>query len=539
MKNTALFHQLLSDNNIKYIFGNPGTTETPIMNALEKEKGVEYILGLQENTVIGIAAGYAMASQKMAMVNVHTYPGLANSMCNLYTAFRSKIPMLITAGQQNRRHLSIDPILSGPLTALASTATKYVTEIKQENDFQFDIQKAINIAQKVPYGPTFVSIPMDVLNAEIDNYRLLSSIQEKGENEVSIEKIDTLVESNGLRFHNSILIVDGVATDANQEIIRFAENLHSDIYTSPFPVKIPIPTTHYLYKGAFPSAVSQQYKIFEKYDTIIIVGDTIDHFLFDDYNMIPEGKTIIQINNCNDKVGEYFSIDFSFIGDIQKTFLKFNKSLDKHNLILKEKHAIQQKKHDELYSIYQTDVLKRKKKKFELERIVLEVLDQIDDENAIILEASSYEGKLKDLLKRKLPDTIYTAPRGGGLGWGMPVSVGISLHKKKHSICFVGDGGFHYSVQAIYTAHKYNIPVIFIILNNGAYKVLKELWKYQFPSSNEENYHELDLKPQIDLLQISQGYGAEVFDPKDDQDFKEMFERALNINGPSVLNIKL
>ncbi|AZQ64743.1 thiamine pyrophosphate-binding protein [Flammeovirga pectinis] len=539
MKNTSLFHQFLTDNKIQYIFGNPGTTETPIMNALEGEKEVEYILGLQENSVIGIAAGYALASENIAMVNIHTYPGLANAMCNLYSAYRSKIPLLITAGQQDRKHLSIDPILSGPLTDLASTATKSAKEIHFEGDFQFELQRAINIAKKAPEGPTFVSIPMDTVNAEVGtNYRTLTPIKTTFKNEVAVESIRELLLTEKQKLGKVVLLVDGIATNANKALIAFAENIQADIYSTPFPVKIPVPSTHYLYKGAFPAFASKQQNTLEHYDLIFVIGDALDSFLFDDFTVIPKGKTVVQINTNNDKVGEYFPVNYSLIGAIKPIFENLNQVLKTLHLI-KTVDPEKEKKHYKVLLENQHTILNRKDTAFKIDRVALEVVSKIKEENDIVLEASSYEGDLKSSIKREKAGNVYTAPRGGGLGWGMPVAIGLSLATKKHSVCFVGDGGFQYSLQAIYTAKKYSIPVVFIVLNNGAYKVLKELWKYQFPKTTEEDYHELDLKPEVDILAISKGYGAATFNPKDYKELNKMMEEALKIQGPSVINVKM
>ncbi|ETO93433.1 thiamine pyrophosphate enzyme [Legionella oakridgensis RV-2-2007] len=140
-KGWEVLKEFIESNHIKYVFGNPGTTETTFLAALAECRHLEYILALQESSVIGIAAGYAMVTKKPAIVNVHTYPGLANSLCNLYNAFTSGIPLLITVGQQDRRHLIYNPVLSGNLTGLAATAVKYACEVQRIDDFALLLQR--------------------------------------------------------------------------------------------------------------------------------------------------------------------------------------------------------------------------------------------------------------------------------------------------------------------------------------------------------------------------------------------------------------
>eukprot|EP01084_Bolivina_argentea_P004044 7658_1 len=172
MSATRLLHRFLDTNSIKYVFGNPGTTETSILSSLSKYKDLnndfEYILTLQESTTIGIAAGYALKTNKPSIVNIHTFPGLANSICNMYNALLSQIPLLIISGQQNTNNLIHNPSLSGPLLQLSQTASKYSYEITNINEFDIALQRCYLQSQMHPFGPTFLSIPMNILTDDIN-----------------------------------------------------------------------------------------------------------------------------------------------------------------------------------------------------------------------------------------------------------------------------------------------------------------------------------------------------------------------------------
>lgn len=151
------------------MFGNPGTTEASTLEAVANNDNIKYILALHESVAIGMAAGYSLASDKVGLVNVHTYPGLANSMCNIYNAYMSGIPLFITAGQQTTDSLIHTPVLSGDLTKLAETATKQQYEVTDVKDLALALHRGYTQSQISPQAPTFLSIPMDVMSDKCEN----------------------------------------------------------------------------------------------------------------------------------------------------------------------------------------------------------------------------------------------------------------------------------------------------------------------------------------------------------------------------------
>src|SRR4051794_24586546 len=168
---TQAFLQMLHDAGVEYIFGNPGTTELPLVDELVFDQRLHYFLGLQEVPVMAMADGYAMASGKLGVVNLHISCGLGNAMGMLYNAYREGTPLLITAGQQDRRLIFEEPILAGDMVAVAKPWTKYAVEVQRLADLPSALRRAMQTALAPPTGPVFVSLPVDLQN-EIDDLDL-------------------------------------------------------------------------------------------------------------------------------------------------------------------------------------------------------------------------------------------------------------------------------------------------------------------------------------------------------------------------------
>src|SRR5258706_15709148 len=166
MSGKRAFLDLLKQEGVEVMFGNPGTTELPLMDALASENELRYLLGLQEAAVMAMADGYAQASGKLAVANFHVAPGLGNAMGMLYDAQKAGAPILITAGQQDTEYLATEPILSADLPTLARPLVKWAAEVHRLADLPRLVHRAAKTALAPPTGPVFLALPGDILKAE-------------------------------------------------------------------------------------------------------------------------------------------------------------------------------------------------------------------------------------------------------------------------------------------------------------------------------------------------------------------------------------
>jgi benzoylformate decarboxylase len=162
----SAFLALLKDEGITHLFGNPGTTELPIMHALKEHPDLTYVMAMQESLVVAIADGFSRASGRLVACNVHVAPGLGNAMGALYNAKFTGTPMILTAGQQEQGHGLMEPVLYDPLVRIAEPLVKWAVEVTRLEDLPRIVRRAAKVAMTPPTGPVFISLPGDILNSD-------------------------------------------------------------------------------------------------------------------------------------------------------------------------------------------------------------------------------------------------------------------------------------------------------------------------------------------------------------------------------------
>src|SRR3954447_24897945 len=160
--------EVLRTEGVRHLFGNPGSTELPLIDALAGADDLHYVLALQEATAVGIAEGYAQAAHRPAVLSLHTTAGLGNAIGALTSAQANQTPLVVTAGQQDYRHIVTDPLLSGDLTGIARSVSKWTHEVRTTGELGTILRRAFHDAMSPPAGPVFVSLPMDLLDAQTD-----------------------------------------------------------------------------------------------------------------------------------------------------------------------------------------------------------------------------------------------------------------------------------------------------------------------------------------------------------------------------------
>ena len=264
--------EVLGTEGVVHCFGNPGTTELPFVDALADHPELRYVLALQENVAVAMADGYAQASGRPSFVNLHTVAGLGGGLGNLTNALANRTPMVVTAGQQDRRHLLAEPILSGDLTGLAAPATKWQHEVRHLGELAPALRRAFLAAATPPTGPVFVSIPMDVLD-------------EAGEVDVPPRsQVDRRAVAGGLDELAGLLAEaapDGVAlvvgdevagSGALREVVALAETHGARVYGAPLHSNLDFPTDHPLWTGMLNFTAASVAGTLSRYRRIFVIG---------------------------------------------------------------------------------------------------------------------------------------------------------------------------------------------------------------------------------------------------------------------------
>src|SRR5271169_1635096 len=250
MSGKRAFLDLLRQEGVEIVFGNPGTTELPLMDAFAVEHDIRYVLGLQEAALMAMADGYAQASGKLAVLNLHVAPGLGNAMGMLYDAVKAASPILITAGQQDLEYLVTEPVLSADLTTLARPFVKWAAEVQRLADLPRLVHRAAKTALAPPTGPVFLSLPGDILKAEGDIDLMAPTRVAPGLR----GDMAALAEAAALLAQAArpvIMAGDAVAQSrAHAELIELAELIGAPVYAEFVPSTASVPASHPLFRGA-------------------------------------------------------------------------------------------------------------------------------------------------------------------------------------------------------------------------------------------------------------------------------------------------
>ena len=250
------------------IFGNPGSTELPFLKDFPED--FQYVLGLQEASALGMAEGYAQGMGNAALVNLHTAPGLGNAMGAMVTAYLNKTPLIVTAGQQDRRHVALEPLLSGRLVELAKPYVKRSHEPPSAGDVPFELQRAYHTAMQHPRGPVFLSIPMDDWDAEVEP----PAIREVSYRSAPApEALETIAERLARAKSPALVVGPGVARTGDfDDVVALAEKLNAAVWQEPVCALSGFPQNHRLFQGHLPFAQKTMAGKLSPHDVVLALG---------------------------------------------------------------------------------------------------------------------------------------------------------------------------------------------------------------------------------------------------------------------------
>ena len=452
--------ELLRRFGMTKVFGNPGSTELPLFRDFPPD--FRYVLGLQESVVVGMADGHAQASRNAAFVNLHSAAGVGHAMGNIFTAYKNRTPLVITAGQQARSILPFEPFLfSGQATELPKPYVKWSCEPARAADVPHAIARAYYIAMQEPRGPVFVSIPADDWDqpAEPVPERVVSSIN-RPEPGVLARIGDALDACRRPAF------VIGAAVDRSaawDEVVQLAERHSARVFAAPMSGRCGFPEDHRLFAGFLPAMREKIVQGLGGHDLVFAIGaPTFTYHVESEGPHTPEGAALCQLID-DPAIASWAPLGTSVVGNIR--------------LGVQDLLAPAAPKPRPLP--LPATPAERLAPPADGERMsvgyVLQTLADLRDAADIIVEeAPSSRPVLQRHLPILRPETFYTMC-SGGLGHGMPAAVGVALAKPdKKVIAVIGDGSSMYSIQALWSAAQLRLPITFVILKNRRYAALQD-----------------------------------------------------------------
>jgi benzoylformate decarboxylase len=522
MRGIDAFLELLAQHDVRYIFGNPGTTELPLNDALLNDERFRYILGLQEIAVMGMADGYAMASGALGVVNLHISCGLGNAMGMLYNAFRQGTPLLVTAGQQDRRLVFEEPILWGDLVAVARPWTKWAGEVARVEDLPTAMRRAIQAALTPPTGPVFLSLPVDL---QLEWSERLDTRPRPGCN-TSVcpprESLDQAADRLTSAQRPVVLAGSRVAQQkAIAELTKVAEQIGAVVYSEPTTNhgRLGFPCDHPLYVHELPlwaPAIQQQ---LAPYDVALVCGmDLLRQYIYHEpAAALPERLQVIHLDEDARELGKNYRIDVGLWGDTATGLRELSERLQRQLSATQRSRA-----QARLRAAATEQAARRKTLRDDIQQqrqqrpltpgVLMKTIADVLPRHAAVVEAAvtSTGGVLERLGAIGDPYGCF-GQRGWTLGWGLNVALGVQLAWPDRPVLgLIGDGAAMYGIQGLWSAAHYRLPVTWVVCNNNNYQILKNCARQlQLPGARCEQFLELDLvDPTIDYVGLAQSLGV-------------------------------
>jgi benzoylformate decarboxylase len=518
-------YNLLRKLGLTTIFGNPGSTEQPFLKNFPKD--FQYVLGLQEASVVAMADGFSQATKKPVLVNLHGCAGTGNGMGNIMTAYQNKTPLIITAGQQTREMLLGDPYLANrDETTLPRPWVKWAYQPVRAQDVPGAIMRAYAAALQPPTGPVYLSIPLD----DWDQPALGEAVVRTVSSRYSADPDRVaLFAARIAKSKNPVLIYGPEVERAGgwDAGIKFAERLKAPVYMSPLPDRASFPQTHPQFRGMAPMAIGALSKQLRGHDLIIVVGaEVFRYYPYIAGEYLPEGAELLQVTSDPHDAAAAI-VGESLLSDAKLALEAFIDAVPE----VKSRPAPKPLHIERNLPTTPNNPL-----------TALEAFDAISDlrpENAIVVNetASNFADFLQCWPIQK-PDSYYTFG-SGGLGWGAPAAVGVALAEKKLGtgrpvVALIGDGALQYSIQPLYTAAQQKLKVIFVVPCNGEYAILKEFAVLE----KTPNVPALDI-PGLDVVSAAKAFGVTGVQAKTKQEIKQAFAAALKVDGPTLIAIPI
>jgi benzoylformate decarboxylase len=497
------------------IFGNPGSTELPFLRDMPKD--FRYVLALHERSAAGAALGYAMGRGDAAFVNLHSVASVGNGLSSIIDAYYCHAPLVITTGQQDRRHAMVEPFLASRAVDVVTPYVKWACEPLRAQDVPAAIARGYHLATQSPMGPVFISIPMDDWMQACDELPVRAVTRTSMPGPAALGEV---VHALDVSRNPAIVAGPQIEEDgAWNEVIALAEHLNADVYQDPIPSRWTFPRSHRLFRGGLLPAQKPLADQLAAYDTVLVLGAKV--FLYYAYvpgDTIRSSTKLFQITNSAEHAAAALT-GSSITGNVRVAVEYVRTHANAR--------ALRSSPQNSSWESPKPDVPITP-------AYLFSVLNHVMPRNAIIAEeCPSSKGDLDRHLMLNDPGSFYSVPNGI-LGFALPAAVGLQMaHPNRRVVCPIGDGSVQYSIQALWTAVQQNAPVITIVLQNSDYSALKGFADFTQVGRNVPG---MDI-PGIDVVKIAQGYGMKAQHIDHPEDLEPALTAAFAAAVPCLISV--
>ena len=548
MSGKRAFLDLLKQEGVEVMFGNPGTTELPLMDAFATENELRYMLGLQEATVMAMADGYAQASGKLGVVNLHVAPGLGNAMGMLYDAQKAGTPILVTAGQHEQSFNTTEPILWADLPTIARPLVKWAAEVHRLEDLPRLVHRAVKTALAPPTGPVFLSLPGDILRADAD-IDLLAPTRVAPRLRGDRDAVEAAAKILASAESPLIMAGDAVAQSrAHAELVELAELLGAPVYTEFVPNTASFPSSHPLFRGSMVRLAPEVRKILDQHDVLFSVGgDLFTLSLPSPIDPMPRDITLIHLDVDAWELGKNYAPAVAILADPKGALPDITAAVRERMTSGARARARERLAATSKAIAAEREALKARARALAgaspVQPLALlhGIAETLPEDAIVVEEAISSAPGIRQLIRSNDPQS-YFGLRGGGIGWGLPATMGVKVALPERPVVgLIGDGSAMYTCQGLWTAAHYQIDAVFVILNNTSYRILKQrLHAMRGLAEQADSYVGMELiDPKIDFVGLARSLGIKAERARTVHDATDLLKSALNGGGAMLIDVEL
>src|SRR5438067_1607079 len=506
---------LLRAFGIKKVFGNPGSTELPFLSDWPDD--IDYVLALQEASAVGMADGYAQATRNAGFVNLHSAAGVGNALGNIYTAHRNQTPLVITAGQQARSIMPLQPFLFAErATEFPQPYVKYSIEPARAEDVPAAIARAYYVAMQPPCGPTFVSVPIDDWSHQTQPVEARQVSRELGPDPAAMQALaDALHESK----HPALVVGPGVdRAQAVELMVRVAEKARAAVWASPFSARCSFPESHPQFAGFLHASPGQLSEALRDHDLVVVIGAPVFTFHVEGHASIFDGATTLFQITDDPGAAAITPAGNSIIATMKPALTMLLELLPDAKRAVPAGRTL--------------PPAPSAGDPIPVEYLLHSLSAAMPADAVLVEEAPSHRPLMQKFMPMRGQDSFYTMA-SGGLGYSLPASVGMALGRPDvRTVCLIGDGSAMYSIQALWTAAQRKLPLTVVVINNSGYGAMRSFSQVM----QVRNVPGLDL-PGLDFVKLAQGHGCDAVRVSKSSELTSALKRGLAHDGMSLIEV--
>jgi len=530
---------------VRHVFGNPGTTEQAFMDALNDYPQLQYILALHEGVAVGMADGYSRLSPVPAFVQLHITPGLGNAMGMLYNAYWTRAPMVVYVGQHPQRGGQQEPILWGDVVGMARSVTKWAAEVQDAADLPMLLRRAFQVAAAPPQGPVLLSVPTNIMDEEAEAEVAPPSYARtavRPEPEAVEEAAEWLAQAR-----SPVIVAGAGAAHAHRQLATLAELVGARLHVSFGPVG-PVGADHPLYAGPLNVVSAAGLKAqLSGADLVLAVGTPVFRGLFPILeNPFPGGCRVVHIDLDPWELGKNWPVHLAILADPAQALQELVEAVERRLTPAQREEA--RRRREAVASLRQAmaqalDASARERwdeRPMPPARFAYELARALHPDTLLYDESITVGGQLGRHLS--LGPGQHFRAAGGGLGPGMPAPIGLKLAcPERPVLAVVGDGSALYTIQALWTAAHYGLPVTWVIANNASYRILKlNMLEYLGEGAAGRAFVAMDLTdPEVDFVALARAFGVKGVRLEDPQDIGPAVREAQQAREPRLIDVAI